>query len=121
MTYRLSRVMSAATASYGVYALARPRHLGTHLTSNPKEQADYDTVAQTYGARDLAISALGLLGRSEKTVTAAMLLRIASDVSDAALLSTKARDKDGRNLVLGAALGWAALNTLALLIDRRAG
>ena len=42
MTYRLSRLMSTATASYGVFALVRPRHLGNALTNDPVQQADYD-------------------------------------------------------------------------------
>jgi len=31
MPFPLSRFMSAATASYGVYALVEPRHLGNAL------------------------------------------------------------------------------------------
>jgi hypothetical protein len=118
MTYRLSRLMSAATASYGVYALAEPRHLGRAVTKNPKEQADLDVLAQTYGARDLAVSAVGMLG-SERGVTAAMAIRIVCDVSDGLILSAKAKDDDTRNKILGITFGWAGLNALALLIDRR--
>ena len=33
MTFPLSRMMSAATASYGAYALTQPRHLGSAATS----------------------------------------------------------------------------------------
>ena len=57
MTFPLSRLMSTATASYGVYALAGPRHLGDAV--DPKHAADYDLLATTYGARDLAISSVG--------------------------------------------------------------
>jgi hypothetical protein len=119
MTYRLSRLMSAATASYGVFALAVPRHLGNALTTNPLEQADYDVLARTYGARDLAVSAVGLLARSEAAVTAAMVVRIASDLSDCVLLSLQAKDSTARAKVLGVTLGWAALNIAALVADRR--
>ena len=119
MTYRLSRLMSAATASYGVYALAEPRHLGKTLTKNPKEQADYDVLAQTYGARDLAISAVGMLSRSERAVTAAMVIRIVCDASDGLILSAKAKDEETRNKVLAVTFGWAGLNALALSVDRR--
>lgn len=111
--------MSAATASYGVYALATPRHLGRFLTDDRKSQDDYDLLAQTYGARDLAIGTVGMLGRSERTVTAAMLIRVACDVSDGLLLSTKAQDDETRAQVLGVTFGWAALNLLALARDRR--
>ncbi len=118
MSYALSRLMSTASATYGGYALADPRHLGRNLVSD-KEAPDYDVLAQTYGARDLAISAFGIFGKSSRTVTTAMLVRIAFDVSDAIILSGRAKDEETRNKILGITLGWAGLNTLALLIDRR--
>jgi hypothetical protein len=117
MTFPLSRLMSTASASYGVYALADPRHLGRVL--DPKHAADYDLLAQTYGARDLAISSVGVFGKGRKTVTAAMVIRIACDVSDGLILATRAPDQQTRQKVLGVTLGWAALNALALVTDRR--
>ncbi|MGA8993746.1 MAG: hypothetical protein WB441_05525 [Nocardioidaceae bacterium] len=119
MTYRLSRLMSAATACYGGYALAEPRHLGRAMTDDGRGQAQYDVLAQTYGCRDLTVSAFGMFGRSERTVTTAMLIRIAFDVSDGLLLAVRAEDDEVRTKVLGVTMGWAGLNTLALLIDRR--
>ena len=119
MTYALSRLMSTGTLSYAVYALANPRHLGAFMTDERKHQADYDLLAQTYGARDLAIGSLGLLGRSERTVTAAMLARIAFDLSDGLLLASRAKDDETRAKVLGITWGYAALNTAALVTDRR--
>jgi hypothetical protein len=117
MTYPLSRLMSAATAAYGAYALARPRHLGRAVDS--RDAADYDVLALTYGARDLTISALGALGRSEQTVGTAMVARIAMDLADCAILSVRAGDRTARRKVLATTLTWAALNTTALLVDRR--
>lgn len=117
MTFPLSRLMCTATATYGVYALANPRHLGDVV--DPKHADDYDLLATTYGARDLAISTVGLLGRSEKTVSAAMAIRIVCDVSDGLILATRTRDDATRQKVLGVTFGWAALNTLALVSDRR--
>ncbi len=120
MRFPLSRVMSAATASYGVFALVKPRHLGNALTSDPVRQADYDALGLTYGVRDLTISSLALLGRTDRTVTTAMAMRILCDVTDAAVLGTRAEDQRSRRMVLGVTLGWAALNAVALLLDRRA-
>lgn len=117
MTFTLSRLMSTATASYGVYALAEPRHLGRLV--DPKNAADYDLLAQTYGARDLAVGALGLFGRSDKTVTAAMSMRIVMDLSDGLLLAGRTKDDAARQKVLGATLGWATLNAVALFADLR--
>ena len=117
MTYRLSRLMSAATASYGVYALAQPRHLGNAV--DPKHADDYDLLATTYGARDLAISSVGVLARSEKAVGAAMVIRILCDVLDGVILAARTRDDASRQKVLGVTLGWAGLNAAALAVDRR--
>ena len=111
--------MSAATLGYGGYALAEPRHLGRYLTSNEPEQATFDVLATTYGARDTAIGALGLFGRSEGVVTGAILARIAFDVADGLILSQHAEDDETRQRVLAITFGWATLNTLALLRDRR--
>ena len=117
MSFPLSRLMSTATATYGVYALANPRHLGDAV--DPKHADDYDLLATTYGARDLTISTVGLLGRSDKTISAAMAIRIACDISDGLILATRAKDDATRQKVLGVTFGWAALNTIALVSDRR--
>jgi hypothetical protein len=117
MDYPLSRLMSAATATYGAYALAQPRHLGRAVDS--KDAEDYDVLALTYGARDLTISALGGFGRTGGAVTTAMVARIAMDLADCAILSVRAADRTARNKVLATTLTWAALNTTALLVDRR--
>jgi hypothetical protein len=119
MRYPLSRLMSAASASYGVFALVRPRHLGNALTKDPVQQADYDRLALAYGVRDTTISAVGLLGRSDQAVTAAMALRILSDITDAVVLSLRTDDPAIRRKVLGVTLGWGALNAGALILDRR--
>jgi hypothetical protein len=120
MSMTWSRLMSAATLGYGGYALAEPRHLGRYLTSNEPEQASYDVLATTYGARDVAIGALGLFGRSQGVVTGAMLARIAFDVADGLILSQHAEDDETRQRVLAITFGWATLNALALMRDRRA-
>ncbi|GAA1794046.1 hypothetical protein GCM10009795_044570 [Nocardioides hankookensis] len=117
MSYSLSRALSVATAAYGGYALAQPGHLWQALQADRKHQEGLELLARTYGVRDLAISSLGILGRSDKTVRAAMMLRIAMDLGDAALLSTQTEDADVRRKVLAVTLGWAGLNALALAID----
>jgi hypothetical protein len=117
MTFALSRLMSTATASYGAYALVNPRHLGDFV--DPAHARSYDTLAYTYGARDLITSAVALKGKSEKTVTAAMVIRILCDLSDSAILSHKASDEETKQKLLGITIGWAGLNALALVIDRR--
>jgi hypothetical protein len=117
MSYKLSRLMSTATAGYGAYALARPDHLGNALQADKEDRPGLDLLARTYGVRDLAIGSLGLLGRSGTTVKAAMILRIAMDLGDAAVLSARTQDDAVRQKVLAITLGWAGINTLALVVD----
>ncbi|MBB6629402.1 hypothetical protein H5V45_18900 [Nocardioides sp. KIGAM211] len=117
MSYKLSRLMSTATAGYGAFALASPEHLGNALEADKRDMPGLNLLAQTYGVRDLAISSLGIFGRSDRTVKAAMLMRIAMDLGDAALLSTRTSDADVRKKVLAVTIGWAGLNALALVVD----
>ena len=119
MSYPLSRFMSAATATYGGYAIAQPAHLWQALQADRKDREGLELLARTYGIRDLAISALGVLGRRPGTVRAAMIMRIAMDLGDAALLSSRTDDQDVRKKVLAVTIGWAGLNTLALVVDSR--
>ena len=117
MSYKLSRLMSTASAGYGAFALAVPDHLADALQADKDDRPGLDLLAQTYGVRDLVISSFGIFGRSGKTVKTAMLIRIAMDLGDAALLSTRTKDDAVRQKVLAITLGWAGLNTLALVVD----
>lgn len=119
MSHPLSRALSVATAGYGGYALARPAHLCQAMRADRKDREGLELLARTYGVRDLAISGLAVFGRRPGTVRAAMLLRIAMDLGDGALLSTRTDDPDVRRKVLAVTLGWAGLNALALVIDTR--
>ncbi len=119
MSYPLSRLMSAATATYAGYALANPAHLWQAMQADRKHQTGLELLARMYGVRDGAISAAGMFGRSAGVVRTAMLLRIAMDLGDGLLLSTQTDDADVRKKVLGVTVGWASLNALALAIDTR--
>ncbi|WP_229052417.1 hypothetical protein [Aeromicrobium sp. Leaf350] len=115
-----STLMSAATAGYAVFALAKPRHLGTALTNSPLKQPEYDVVARLFGPRDLAVSAWAIFAPSARVREHAMFARVALDLTDAALLSREATHTAGRAKVLGATLAWAGLNIAAILADRKA-
>lgn len=121
MRYPLSRAASAATATYGVFALVMPSHLGKVLISDPRRQADLDALARVYGARDVAVGALGLLGRSERVVATSLTLCIVGDLADAVTLTARVSDARARGTVLALTLGWAAVNAGALVLDRRRG
>jgi hypothetical protein len=112
--------MSALTAAYAVYALVDPDHLGRALDTSADERAGYRLLTQSFGPRDLAVSALGLLGRDPATVRTAMLTRIAFDLGDCALLATRTTGT-ARAKAVGATVGWAGLNVAALLRDARRG
>ncbi len=114
-----SKLLSLATASYGAFALARPRHLAEGIEAPADQAPAFDRMAYTYAGRDLSISALALLSRNPSVVTGAMLLRIVGDLADAAILATGTDKPEVRTKVLGVTLGWAALNTAALVADRR--
>ncbi len=118
MTFPLSRILSAATAAYGVFALVKPDHLGSALDAPKDQMPAFDLMAYTYAARDIPVSALGMFASSPQLVTASMLMRIVSDFSDAAILGINMDDPKVRNKALGVTLAWGALNTAALLIDR---
>ena len=116
---RFSKLLSLATAAYGVFALVKPRHLADGVQAPAAQAPAFDRMAYTYAGRDLAISGLALASRNPSVITAAMLLRIIGDFSDATVLSTGTSKPDVQKKVLAVTLGWAALNTAALVADRR--
>ena len=115
----LSRLMSVATLGYAVFALVKPRHLADGVQVPAEQAPAYDRLAYTYAGRDLAVSTLGIAGPTRALVTTAMALRIAGDLADAAILGSTARVPQARGKVLGATLGWAAANAVALTLDLR--
>ena len=119
MRYPRSRLLSLATAAYGAFCFVRPGHLADGVDAPEAQRPAFERMAYTYGARDLTISTLGVLGRPA-LVRAAMGLRVAGDLADAAILSQYAEKQEVRTKVLAVTLGWGALNTLALLKDEKA-
>lgn len=120
MTLSYSKMISAATAGYAVFAFVKPRHLGKALTNSPLKQPEYDLVARMFGPRDLALSALAILAPSAPAREGAMVARVFVDVTDAILLTPEARTAAGKAKVLGATLTWAGLNVAAVVADRLA-
>ena len=117
---KYSKLISLATASYGVFALVKPRHLADGIEAPALQAPAFDRMAYTYAGRDLTISGLALASKNPSVVTAAMVLRILGDVADAVVLSTGTSKPSVQKKVLAVTLGWAALNTAALVADRRA-
>ncbi|CAN5566309.1 hypothetical protein BH23ACT6_BH23ACT6_19900 [soil metagenome] len=119
MTFPLSRILSAGTAAYGVFALFKPDHLGSALEAPAEQMPAYNLMAYTYGLRDIPVSVVGMFASAPALVTASMVMRIVSDFGDAAILGINMDDPEVRNKALKATIGWGLLNTAALLIDRR--
>lgn len=115
---RLSRLMSVATAGYAVFAAVRPEHLGDAVGAHDAARPAWGALARTYAGRDLAVSAAGVCGPAP-VVSAAMGMRIAMDLTDCAALLLATEDAAVRRKIAGVTIGWATLNTLALLADRR--
>ncbi len=114
-----SKLISLATAGYGAFALVRPRHLADNLEAPADQAPAFDRIAYTYAGRDLTISGLALFSSNPSVITAMMGLRILGDLSDATILSTATSKPEVQKKVLTVTLGWAVLNTVALVADRR--
>ena len=107
------RVMSLATAGYAAYCLVRPEHLRQALGS---DDPMWDTVARVFGVRDLAVSAVGVLG-SPAAARAALKIRTAIDFGDATLLGLTI-DGPSSTKAVAAAGGWGLLNLGVLARSR---
>jgi hypothetical protein len=118
MEFPLSRALSVGTTAYGLFALARPRHLASVMQAPLAQEQSYDRLAIAYGVRDLALGGTGALGPAS-AVPVAMGLRVVSDLADAVVLSTRAHTGDVRRKVLAITVGYAALNAAALAVDMR--
>ncbi len=113
-TRRWSRLVAAASAGYGVFALAKPDHLASGLEA--EDTSALRTLAMVFGAREIAVGTLALLGE-RRVVSACMTARLSFDLSDCAILLTQVEDEGVRRKVLGVTLGWAAVNALAVAVD----
>lgn len=116
MDYPLTRAAAALTAAYNAYAVARPDALVEGLEGQVGRE-ESTLLARTWAGRDLPVAALVLVAPSPVR-DVAVGLRIAADVTDATVLGLRTSGTPQRK-ALGVTLGWAALNALALVVDRR--
>lgn len=111
MTFTASRVLSAATAGYGVYCLVIPDGLAQAVDRRPSQA--WRRLAYVYGVRDLLTSA-AMVGPDRRWWRAAMGVRLASDVTDAVTLGVVLRSTPrSAAKVVAVAGGWGVLNALA--------
>jgi len=118
MDYPASRLLSAASMAYGVYAAVKPRHLADAVHPSSGQDRTWDKVAYGYALRDIPVSLAGVLG-PVRAVEASMKARILSDLTDAVTLGVAAGDGRARTKVMGMTIGWAVANIAALAYDRR--
>ena len=110
------RALGAATAAYSAVVIAKPEVLTTPtgLGDSPASR----TLGTAVGVRDLASGLAVAFAPSGLPLRLALLVRVAMDIGDSIVLGAAAPDKATRTKVVGVALGWAALNALALLATR---
>ena len=114
MRYPLTRAAALATTVYNVYALVNPGAL-TKAASGQVTAAESQLLGRTWAARDLPVSALMFSG-DDAVVRAAVGLRVAADIGDAAVLGTRLHGVPQRKIP-GIAAGWALVSLAAHLGD----
>ena len=114
----LSRTLGVATTAFGVLELARPDLWArpTGLTGpSPAMRAWHHTL----GTRDVVSGLAMTFAPAGAPLRAATVFRIVSDLSDAVGFGLNAPDAARKGKAVGAAVGYAALNALSLLGNRR--
>lgn len=114
----LPRVLGVATTAVGVLELVRP-DLWARPTGITGPSPAMRAWHHTAGARDVVSGLALLLAPTGDKLRAAVLFRIVSDVTDAVGTGLNAPTGTARAKAVGAALGYAALNAVALRGTRR--
>ncbi|NYJ07463.1 hypothetical protein [Petropleomorpha daqingensis] len=114
----LTRSLGIATAAFGLLELAKP-DLWSKPTGVVGPSPAMRAWHHTLGARDVASGLALLFAPQGAPLRAASVYRIASDLSDAVGFGLNAPDAGRRVKAVGAAVGFAALNALALRVDNR--
>jgi hypothetical protein len=116
------RLVALAPASYSSALVAAPRLLArpAGLTApDGSVPPDVAALTRSVGTRDAALALALAFSRSDPRVLGMLTAaRVASDTADAAWFAGIVSDPKQRAKVCGAALGWAALETAALLWSR---
>lgn len=114
----LSRALGVATTAFGVLELAKP-DLWAGPTGLRGPSPAMRAWHHTLGARDVVSGLAMTLSPPGRALRYATLFRIVSDLTDAVGFGLNAPDPARRGKAVGAAVGYAALNGLSLLGNRR--
>src|SRR3954447_3600859 len=115
----LARIVGVATVVYSVVVLVRPALLAKPAGLLGPDGAVPRPVAiltRAVCARDAAIGLAMVLAPAGAGLIVALLARLASDLSDAALFGAGAPDSRTRNKVLAVTVGWGLLSAVALYL-----
>ena len=118
MDYPLTKALAVATLGYSAWVVRSPDTLRKQLDDPADWRRAATRLAYTYAGRDVPISVLTLVGGTAGARTGA-LLRIAGDLTDAVTLGTTGSSDASRKKAVSVALGYAAVNAVALLVDER--
>ncbi len=114
----LSRTLGVATTAFGVLELVKPDVWSEPtglIGPSPAMRAWHHTL----GARDVVSGLAMTFAPTGAPLRYATFFRIVSDLSDAVGFGLNAPDTARKGKAVGAAVGYAALNALSLLGNRR--
>ena len=114
----LSRALGVATTGFGVLELVKP-DLWSGPTGVTGPSPAMRAWHHTLGTRDVVSGLAMTFAPAGAPLRAATLFRVVSDLSDAVAFGLNAPDAAAKGKAVGAAVGYAALNVLSLLGNRR--
>ncbi|MFG2820821.1 hypothetical protein ACGFX4_15495 [Kitasatospora sp. NPDC048365] len=117
MDRTLLRTVGAATAAYGIAVAARPALLArpSGLTApDGTVPTDTATCLRPLALRDAACGLAMACAPDDRSLRTATLLRIASDLGDAALLTGTLPGRRHRAMALTVSVGWGLLSVIGL-------
>jgi hypothetical protein len=114
----LSRILGVATTGFGVLELVKP-DLWAQPTGVIGPSPAMRAWHHTLGTRDVVSGLAMTFAPPGAPLRTATLFRIVSDVSDAVGFGLNTPDAARRGKAIGATVGYAALNAVSLLGNRR--
>ena len=112
-----ARLLGLLTVLYSIVAMVRPRILVTPagLVSRAEPiPVPLKALTRAVAARDIAVGVAMMFAPMTVPLVWALVIRIASDFSDAAVVGVMVADRSAKLRTVGVAVGWGVLNLLAL-------
>jgi hypothetical protein len=112
-----ARLLGLLTVLYSIVVLIRPRILVTPAGLVPRADqipVSVKALARGVGARDAAVGLAMMFAPMTVPLAWVLAIRIACDLSDAAVFGVLVPDRSAKLKTIGVAVGWGVLNGLAL-------